>query len=244
MSSFRSLSLANKLSVLVVYTRINLKVVFGLKGLLILVLTLLYVLVLCVIAVSTDVLSLTVAQALPLVVWLPVTVFGVLFSMDIISKERDANLLETFFTVSVLVYRLWILKFVTLMGCLTLLALALLVVTDLFIVELSVGLALVNVLPPILFFASLTVFISGLLNSANAAGLCVTAILAFVALTYEGASSAVVYPFLNPFDKPVGQESFIWIRGVVYNKIVYTLLGCVWFWRALRRLDRRESLLK
>ena len=203
----------------------------------------LYVVVLCLIAARSDD-GLTVGQALPLVVWLPVTLFAVLFSMDIISREREANLMETLFTVSVSVYRLWIIKFVTLMAGLTLLSFALVVTTDLFVVDLPVFLALVSVLPPILFFASLTVLFSAMFKSANAAGLCMAAILAFVALPAQGLSATVVYPFLNPFDKPVLEESFIWTRTVVYNKIAYFLLGCVWFWRGLRRLDRRESLLK
>lgn len=244
MKTFRNLSLLSKISVVLLYTRITLKIVFGLKALMVLAVALLYVVVLCLIAVNTDALSLSVGQALPFVVWIPLTVFAVLFSMDIISRERDANLLETFFTVSVSVYRLWLLKFMTLMACLGLLALALIVITDIFVVDLPIWITLLNVLPPILFFASLTVFFSALLNSANAAAMCVTAILAFVMLTYEGLSTTVIYPFLNPFEKPVQTESFIWIRNVVWNKIVYSLLGCVWFWRALKRLDHRERLLK
>lgn len=243
MKSFRSLSLSNKLSVVLLYTQINLRIVFGLKALFFLAGTVLYVVVLCLIAAATDE-GFSVGRALPLVVWLPVTVYAVLFSMDIISRERDANLIETLFTVSVSVYRLWIIKFATLMACLALLAFALVVITDFFVVDLPILLALLNVLPPILFFASLTVLFSVMFKSANAAGLCVTAILAFVVLTSEGLSTTVVYPYLNPFEKPIYLESFIWIRTVVYNKIAYFLLGCVWFWRALRRLDRRESLLK
>ncbi|MCH7666541.1 MAG: hypothetical protein IH936_11515, partial [Acidobacteria bacterium] len=160
------------------------------------------------------------------------------------SREREADLIETLFTVSVSVYRLWIIKFVTLMASLSLLALALIVTADRFVADLPIWLALVNVLPPILFFASLTVLFSAMFKSANAAGMMVTGILAFVILTTEGLQFTVVYPYLNPLEKPNDVESFIWIRNAVYNKIAYSLLGCVWFWRALKRLDRRESLLK
>lgn len=249
MKSFRSLSLVSKFSVILLYTRINLRIVFGLKALLLLAGVGLYVVVLCLILANTDIVAdtdsgLSVGRALQLFVWLPVTLFAVLFSMEIISKERDANLIETFFTVSVSVYRLWIVKFATLMACLSLLAFALIVTVDLFVVDLSIVLSLLNVLPPILFFASLTVLFSAMFNSANAAGMCVAAILGFVMLTSEVVSTTIVYPFLSPFERPIQHESFIWIRNVVYNKIAYTLLGCVWFWRALRRLDNREWLLK
>ena len=234
----------SKLGVVLLYTRINLKIVFGLKALIILAVAFIYVVILCLIAVMTDALRLTGEEALLFVVWIPLTVFAVLFSMDIISKERDANLIETFFTVSVSVYRLWLLKFMTLMASLTLLAFLLIVGTDIIIVDLPIWIALVNVLPPVLFFASLTVLFSSLLNSANAAAMCVTAILAFVMLTYEGLATTPIYPFLNPLEKPLQVEAFIWVRNAVWNKILYTLFGCVWFWLALKRLDRRERMLK
>ncbi len=234
----------SKLGVVLLYTRINLKIVFGLKALIILAVAFVYVVILCLIAVMTDALRLTGEEALLFVVWIPLTVFAVLFSMDIISKERDANLIETFFTVSVSVYRLWLLKFMTLMASLTLLAFLLIVGTDIIIVDLPIWIALVNVLPPVLFFASLTVLFSSLLNSANAAAMCVTAILAFVMLTYEGLATTPIYPFLNPLEKPLQVEAFIWVRNAVWNKILYTLFGCVWFWLALKRLDRRERMLK
>jgi len=234
----------SQLGVVLLYTRINLKIVFGLKALIILAVAFVYVVILCLIAVMTDALRLTGEEALLFVVWIPLTVFAVLFSMDIISKERDANLIETFFTVSVSVYRLWLLKFMTLMASLTLLAFLLIVGTDIIIVDLPIWIALVNVLPPVLFFASLTVLFSALLNSANAAAMCVTAILAFVMLTYEGLATTPIYPFLNPLEKPLQVEAFVWVRNAVWNKILYTLFGCVWFWLALKRLDRRERMLK
>ena len=243
MQSFRQLNSRTKISVFLLYARINLKIVFGLKAMWFLAGAAVYIVVLCLIALNSGN-AWSIAQALPLAVWIPVTIIAVLFSMDIISKERDANLIETLFTVSVSVYRLWIIKFVTLMVCLTLLAYALIVTTDLFIVDLPILVTLVNVLPPVLFFASLTMLFSVMFKSANAAAMVVTAILAFVMLVSEGLSTTVVYPYLNPFTKPVDYESFVWIRMVVYNKIAYTLFGCVWFWRALRWLDRRERLLK
>ena len=224
--------------------RINLKIVFGKKALWFLAGTIVYVIALCVIAANSDD-GFTIGQALPLIVWIPLTLIAVFFSMDIISREREANLIETLFTVSVSVYRLWIIKFTTLMCCLTALALALIVTVDLFVVDLPIWLTMVNVLPPILFFASLTMLFSVMFKSSNAAGMCVAAILALVLMSKGiGISTTIVHPFLNPFEKPVNQESFIWIRSVVYNKIAYTLFGGVWFWRALRWLDRRERLLK
>lgn len=243
MKSFRDLSLSNKMSVLLLYTRINMRIVFGLKAVIFLLVAVLYVAALCVISMTSDD-GISIGPALRLIVWLPLTIFAVLFSMDIISRERDANLIETLFTVSVSVYRLWIIKFVTLMLSLGILAAVLIAVTDFFVIDLPLMLTWISVMPPILFFASFTVLLSAMFKSANAAGLCVTAILAFVVLITEGASSTVIYPYLNPFDKPEEREVFIWVRAVVYNKIAYTLLGCVSFWRALRWLDRREWLLK
>jgi hypothetical protein len=243
MKSFRELSLTRKISVILLYTRMNLRAIFGFKALFFLVGTALYFAIFCVVVAKTDA-GLTLEQALAWLVWMPSTLFAVFFSMEVISREREAGVLETFFTVSVSVYRLWIIKFITLLCCVALLALALIVAAERYVMEIPILLTLLYVLPPLLFFAGLTVLFSALFKSGNAAGICVAAILGLVLLMAEGLSTTVVYPYLNPLVRPDYTEPFIWIRAAVYNKIAYTLLGCLWFWRALRWLDRRERLLR
>ncbi len=243
MKSFRELSLARKASVILLYTRMNLRAIFGFKALFFVAGTALYFAIFCVVVAKTDV-GLTLNQAMAWLLWMPSTLFAVFFSMEVISREREAGVLETFFTVSVSVYRLWIVRFVTLMICVVLLALALVVAAERYVVEIPILLTLVYVLPPLIFFAGLTVFFSAVFKSGNAAGICVAAILGLVLLMAEGLSSTVVYPYLNPLVRPDYTEPFIWIRTVVYNKIAYTLLGGLWFWQALRWLDRRERLLR
>ena len=243
MKSLRELSLARKVSVILLYTRMNMRAIFGFKALFFLAGTALYFAAFCAIVAYTDA-GLTLGQALAWLVWMPSTLFAVFFSMEVISREREAGVLETFFTVSVSVYRLWIVKFITLIFCVVLLALALIVAAERYVVEIPVLLTLLYVLPPLLFFAGLTVFFSALFKSGNAAGICVAAILGLVLLTADGLSTTVVYPYLNPLIRPDYTEPFIWIRTAVYNKIAYSLLGGLWFWRALRWLDRRERLLR
>jgi hypothetical protein len=240
---FRDLSPRNKVSVTLLYAMMNLRVVFGFKALLFLAGTVIYFVAFYVIAVKTEA-TLTLGQALAWLVWMPSTIFAVFFSMEIISRERNAGLLETFFTVSVSIYRLWIIKFMTLTLCLSTFALALTAATYWYVVDIPIMLTLVCVLPPLIFFAGLTVLLSAVFKSGNAAGICVVALLAFVLLTAEGLSTTVVFPYLNPFSRPYYTEPFIWARTVMYNKIAYMLLGVVWFWQALRWLDRRERLLE
>jgi ABC-type transport system involved in multi-copper enzyme maturation permease subunit len=243
MKSFRDLHVRGKISVIALYTMMNIRVVFGVKAILFLLATAIYYTAFYTIAVKTEA-QLTLDQALAWLVWMPVTVFAVFFSMEMISRERDAGLLETLFTVSVSIYRLWIIKFLTLMLCVSVLALILIAVSYWYVVDIPIMLTFVYVLPPVIFFAGLTVLLSAMLKSGNAAGICVIALLAFVMITYEGLGSTIVFPYLNPFERPYYTEPYIWVRTVAYNKIAYALLGVVWFWRALRWLDRRERLLK
>lgn len=242
MGSFRGLSMRAKLAVLMLYLRINIKIVFGRKVLWFLIGAVIYETILYIVAMNSDN-AIPAAEGLMLSVWAPTIIMTVLFSMDIISKERDANMIETLFTVSVSVYRLWLIKFTTLMVCMTIFASILILIANAFLLDLPFFTTLVSVLPPVLFFSTFTMYLSVLLKSATIAGMVVTAILAFCALTFDGASQAVVYPFLNPFDKPIETENFIWIRSLIYNKIGYTLLGSVGLWRAMKWLDSRERLL-
>ena len=244
MKSFRELSLARKIAVILLYTRMNLRAGFGFKALFFLAATALYFTIFCLVVAYTDA-SLTLGQALAWLVWMPSTLFAVFFAMEVISRESEAGVLETFFTVSVSVYRLWIIKFITLIFCVILLALALIIAAERYVMDIPILLTLLAVLPPLLFFAGLTVLFSALFKSGNAAGICVAAILALVMLMSDGGiAESVVYPYLNPLVRPDRTEPFIWIRTAVYNKIAYTLLGGLWFWRALRWLDRRERLLR
>ncbi len=247
MRSFRELGASERAGAVLLTLWMNCRVVFGWKVLLFLAGTAIHFVAFCLIRARMDE-PITLGTVLAWLVWLPTTVFAVFFAMDLVSRERDAGLLETIFTVSVSPYRVWIIKFAVLMLSVTLLALALIALTDRIVIELPVMLTLVYVLPPLVFFAALTVLFSLLFKNANAAGLCMAAVLGFVLLmarASEGQISAtVIFPYLNPFDMPPQEETFIWVRTVVYNKTAYTLLGGVWFWRALRWLDRRERLLQ
>ena len=231
-----------KAAVLLLYIWMTLRVVFGVKALVFLAGAAIYFILFCVIAVKFEA-RLTLEDVLKFLVWMPTSIFAVFFSMEMISRERDAGLLETLFTVSASSSRLWIFKFMTITVCLTLLALALIVATYWYVADIPILLTLLSILPPIVFFSGLTTMLSAMLKSGTAAGICVAAILAFVFVTSDELSTTIVFPYLNPFDKPYDIESFIWTRRVVYNKIAYLLLGGVCFWRALRWLDRRERLL-
>ncbi len=231
-----------KASVLLLYVWLTLRVVFGAKALLFLVGVAIYFPIFCVVTVRTGA-TLTLQQVLFGLVWMPTTLFAVFFSMEMISRERDAGLLETLFTVSASSSRLWIFKFMTIIFCVALLALALITATYWYAADIPILLTLIYILPPVIFFAGLTTMFSVMLKSGTAAGICIAAVLGFVLILSEGLSTTIVFPYLNPFDKPNNVESFIWTRTVLYNKIAYVLLGGICFWRALRWLDRRERLL-
>ncbi len=233
-----------KLDVILLSVRSNYRSVFGYKALLFLAGTMIYFAVFYIILWHQDE-PLSLEQALSWLIWLPTTVFSVFFAMEIVSREQDAGVLETLFTVSVSLYRMWIIKFVVLMLFVMLFSLALIVATDVFIIDLYISLTLIYVMPPLVFFAALTVLLSVIFKSGNAAALCMAAVLGFTLLVGKGnVSDTVIFPYLNPFDKPFGTETFFWVRTVLFNKVAYLVIGCIWFWRTLRWLDRRERLLQ
>jgi len=242
MKSFRDLSWKSKAHVVGLYTRMNVRALFGWKALVYLAAVAVYYPTFCYIVVRTEA-RLTLGQALGWLVWLPSTLFAVFFAMEMIARERDAGILETFFTVSVSTYRIWLTKLLTLALCVSLLAFVLVVVSCWYVVEISIPLTLVAVLPPLYFFASLSLLLSAMLKSGNAAGIIMLALLAFVAVSSEGLGATVVYPYLNPFDRPHDTDPYVWVRTVVYNKLAFTLLSGVISWRSLRWLDKRERLL-
>jgi len=242
MKTFRELGITAKLSLVWMQLKMTYKVLFGWLALLFIAGSLIYFVAYCIIRAQID-RPFVVGEALAWLVWLPTTVVAVFFGMRLVMQERDAGVIETLFTVSVSRYRIWIVKFVVLQLFVGILALVLIVLTDVFAIDLSILPTLLAVIPPLIFFAALTVYFSVLFKSGSAAALCVTAIVAFVLMISEGISITVVFPYLNPFDRPVNADAFIWLRTILYNKVGYSVLGGVSFWRAMRRLDRRERLL-
>ena len=116
MRSFRELNVREKLGVILLSIRLNYRSVLGYKALLFLVGTMIYFAVFSLVLwygdepVSSE--QEALALALAWLIWLPTTVFSVFFAMEIVSREQDAGVLETLFTVSVSLYRMWIIKFV------------------------------------------------------------------------------------------------------------------------------------
>jgi len=246
MKSFRELDIRAKLSASLLYLRMNFRIIFGRKVLLFIAGALIYFIAFCVIRSRSD-RPLTLGEALAWLVWLPSTLMTVFFSMELVSHERETGVLETLFMASVSRYRVWIIKFVVMVLFISLTALLLIVLTDIFAIDLSITLTLLYTIPPLVFFAALTVLFSVMFKSGNAAALCIVAILMFMLLLVGSSdgriAKVVIFPYLNPFDKPLDKDTFIWVRTVLFNKVGYLVLGCIWFWRALRRLERRERLL-
>jgi len=238
------------MAVVLLSLRMNYRVIFGWKALLFLAGTAIYFPLFYIIGSKAEE-PLTLGQLLAWLIWLPTTLFTVLFAMEIVAREQETGVLETLFTVSVSLYRMWIIKFAVLMLFVSMFSLTLIVATDAVanvltdetVQDIPIALTLLYILPPLVFFGGLTVLFSVMFKSGNAAGLCMAAVLGFVMLASEGISTAVLFPYLNPFDKPLGRETFLWVRTVLYNKVAYLALGCIWFWQALRWLNRRERLL-
>jgi len=247
MKSFRELDSRAKLSASMLYLKMNFRVIFGSKVLLFISGALVYFAAFCVIRSRLDK-PLSLTEALAWLVWLPVTVTTVFFSMELVSHERETGVIETLFMISVSRYRIWILKFVVLISFLVLETVVLVVMTDMLAIDLFIMLTVLYTIPPVVFFAALTILFSVMFRSGNAAGLCIAAILMFMLLlvqTSDGRiADVVIFPYLNPFDRPLNRATFDWARTVLFNKIGFLVLGCIWFWRALRRLERRERLLE
>ena len=110
--------------------------------------------------------------------------------------------------------------------------------------------AALHALVPLVFVATLTVFLSVLFNGGASAALVTAGVLALSALVVHpfGFASPEFFRrvdlFVNPFDPPQGLlDPRGWFRILVFNRSLFIVATGLWVAGTLWLLQRRERLL-
>ncbi len=179
-----------------------------------------------------------------LVLELPLGVLAILLSMQIIASEKEKRTLEVMFTAAGSRYKLWLLRFGSLHLLLALLAVVLNLFAFFFFTDIPLFTAALHAFIPAFFISTLTLFFSVRLRSGLAAGM-ITAGLSSVLLLFSAELSDTAYTvFFNPYAvfrhvDPEVRTLWMW-----QNRISITIAGLLFYFGALRGLDKRERLLK
>ncbi|MDP6040782.1 MAG: hypothetical protein QGG64_19695, partial [Candidatus Latescibacteria bacterium] len=68
-------------------------------------------------------------------------------------------------------------------------------------------------------------------------------VLIVILLSTEALENTSYYLFLKPFETPIELDENIWMDRVVLNRVGVAVLGVLFIFLALRRMEERERLL-
>ena len=182
-------------------------------------------------------------DALPVLVELPGAVLGVYLTMDLVAKERDRATLETLFSTASSHYLIWIVRLIcvyaVLLGSLLLMS----TIAYFTFAEFSFIRGGFNAFLPAFLMANVAFFFSAYTRGANTAAMLSSGVLLLILMSQEALAGTAYSLFLNPFEIPIGANEFYWVERIVLNRLGVFLLGCLFVFLGLRRMERREKFL-
>jgi len=182
-------------------------------------------------------------DVMPALLLPPACVLAVYLSMEIISFERENKTIESVFTTSGSIYKVWMIK----LGVTYLIIIAVLLLLEilafLFVAGFPIFSTLFHSIVPIIFIGNLTFYFSVKFRSGNAAGMITVIIILFFLMLTEPLEHSRFFLFLNPFNKPRDMELVIWDRIIFQNRIGIIAFSSLFLYLGMVATKKREKLL-
>ena len=185
----------------------------------------------------------TVGRALYILVEIPGAVLAIYLTMDLVAGERDRRTLETLFSTSMSHYGIWATRMVAVYAVLLATLLAMSATAYVLFAEFPFVLGGLNAFAPAFLLVNLTFFFSVLCKSSNTAGMLSLGAIIGVLLSAEQLRETYYFPFLNPFELPLGIDAAVWTEMVLINRLGLLAGGGLLLFLGLRRMAQRERLL-
>jgi len=185
----------------------------------------------------------SVEQALHVLVEVPGTVLAIYLTMDMVAGERDKDTLEILFSTAISHYTTWAVRIVSICGVMFIALLMMSTISYYFFAEFPFIWGGLNAFLPGFLMVGVTFLFSVLCRSSNAAGMLAVGVLIVILLSTEALENTSYYLFLKPFETPIELDENIWMDRVVLNRVGVAVLGVLFIFLALRRMEERERLL-
>ncbi|RKY89562.1 hypothetical protein DRQ09_01135 [candidate division KSB1 bacterium] len=203
----------------------------------------LYFIITCVINYFSKGDHLSGPAVMPVLLQIPSVILIIFLSMEIVSYERENKTIESVFTVSGSIYKVWLIK----LGVMYLVILSIMFIMDIlsffFVADFPVGGMLFHSFVPLLLIGNMTFYFSVRLRSGNAAGMITVIIVLFFLFLSEPLQNSRFFLFLNPYAKPRDLEIVIWERIVFQNRIGIIAISSLFLYLGLTATKKRERLL-
>jgi len=185
----------------------------------------------------------SVEQALHILVEVPGTVLAIYLTMDMVAGERDKDTLEILFSTAISHYTTWSVRIVSICAVMFVALMFMSTISYYFFAEFPYIWGGLNAFLPAFLIVGVTFLFSVLCRSSNAAGMLAVGVLIIILLSADALSNTSYDLFLKPFENPSDVDSSIWTDTVVLNRAGVFVLGVLFIFLALRRMQARERLL-
>jgi ABC-type transport system involved in multi-copper enzyme maturation permease subunit len=172
---------------------------------------------------------------LNVVLTFPGVPFVILFGMQLVLFERENRTIEVMFCLPGPPFKVWVVKGVGLLAAVASAMGLQAVLSYFFLADFPFIETVFYSLFPLFFFASLTILLSILFKSANAAA--ILAVVLAVLSSFVLRPLQRIYPFLNPFKPPADMWPGTWFQICFQNRLFLALASTALF------LGKRERLL-
>jgi ABC-type transport system involved in multi-copper enzyme maturation permease subunit len=184
---------------------------------------------------------LTGDDILNVVLTFPGVPFVILFGMQLVLFERENRTIEVMFCLPGPSFKVWVVKWIGLLAAVASAMGLQAVLAYFFLADFPFLETVFFSLFPLFFFASLTVFLSILFRSANAAAI-LAVVLAFLSWPFLRPFRRID-PFLNPLKPPADLGPGMWFPICFQNRLFLSLASAALFLLSLHLLGKRERLL-
>jgi len=225
--------------------KLNTKVLFSNKFLYFLIGIFLYFGVVCTINYFTDPGDYIKGEHIYIAVLLvPMIILTVFLSALIVPSEIESNTIESLFSVSGSIYKVWIIKIVVMYISLSLLLLILEILSYFMIADFPILKNFVMSLFPLYFIGGMTFFFASKYRSTGVAGIISGIVLLIFMFLAEPLEHSRFFLYLNPMITPRDINNYVWTRTVIENRIGMVIFGSFFYYLGLSRLKFKEKYIE
>lgn len=184
----------------------------------------------------------SVEQALHVLVEVPGAVLAIYLAMDMVSGERNKDTLEILFCTSASHYGIWLVRLLAVCGVLFASLLGMSLLAYLLFAEFPFVRGGLHACLSAFVFVAITFYFSVLCKSGNAAGMVAMGVLILILMGGEALQNSPYLLFVNPFNSPMGMDALLWRERVILNRAGWGIIGFLFIFLALKRMENREKL--
>ncbi|MFC1724393.1 hypothetical protein ACFL4T_02110 [candidate division KSB1 bacterium] len=177
-------------------------------------------------------------------IFIPMSVLTVFLSAYMLPGEMENNTLESLFSISGSIYKVWIIKISVMYIAISIMILILEILSYFMIADFPFFYTFFMSLFPLYFIGGLTFYFAVKFKSYAAAGILTGIIMILISFVTEPLQFSKFFLYINPIAKPRDINNYVWTRTLVENRVGMLVFGSLLYYLGLNKLKFREKFMR